>query len=119
MRSILALTGILLAGAVLGAPADAGRSGYLFRVVGRVVSADRARGTLVLQHGQMETKAPGRERCQAPPSVLAHVRPGMTITATADTSHRPWRLLDVRPFRPGDERLVPGRGTIAMREPRA
>ena len=104
----------MLAAGIASGPALAARRGYLFSIVGRVVSADRARGTLVLRHGMLETMAAGTETCAVPRAALGGVRPGMMITATADTSHRPWRLRDVRPFRARDER--PAGGTIAMRE---
>jgi len=99
-----AFAAALLAAEIVATPATAAQHGYLFSVVGRVVSADRARGTLVLRHGMLETMAPGTETCRVPTAALRIVRPGMMIQATADTRHHPWRLLDLRLFRSHPDR---------------
>ncbi|HEX3549417.1 MAG TPA: hypothetical protein VHT53_03540 [Candidatus Elarobacter sp.] len=115
MRFVTA-SALVLAAGVLAEPAAAAQRGYLFSVVGRVLSADQSHGTLVLQHGMLETMPSGSERCEAPPSALRALRPGMTITAVADTRHRPWRLRDVRPFRAGENRPLPPGRMLAMLE---
>ncbi len=99
MRLAFAAPALILGASILAAPVAAAQHGYLFSVVGRVVSADRAHGTLVLRHGMLETMAPGVETCEVPRGAMRAVRPGMMIQATADTRHHPWRLRDLHLFR--------------------
>ncbi len=105
MRLGLALSLFALAFAT-GAPVGADQPGYLVTVVGRVVSVDRANGTIVLHHGMLETAEPADERCTIPGQSLRFLRRGMDISATADTRRHPWRLRDVRPLHV-DERTTP------------
>lgn len=114
MRFVIAAPALALAAAVLAGPAAAAQRGYLFSIVGRVMSTDRAHGILVLRHGMLETMSPGDETCEVTPSELRGVRPGMTISATADTRHRPWRLRQVRPFGTSGDRPRLGGRVIAM-----
>ena len=99
-------------GLVFAAPAAAERQGYLVTIAGRVVSVDRAHGTIVLRHGMLETTSQGIETCVVPPRLLKYFRAGMELTARADTSRRPWRLTDVQHLRvrrdppPHDPRLA-------------
>lgn len=104
---------VALSGLLVAAPAAGEQHGYLVPVVGRVVSVDRTRGSIVLHHGMLETTSPGEERCIVPHRLLRFFRPGMELRAKADTSRRPWRLTEVEHFHterrgppPGDSRLA-------------
>ncbi len=114
MRFLTVAPLLVLAATIVVGPAIAAQHGYLFSIVGRVVSADRSHGTVVLRHGMLETMAPGDETCEVPRETFGAVRPGMIIMATADTRHHPWRLRDVRLFRTRDARPPAVRGAIAM-----
>jgi hypothetical protein len=116
VRLVLAAPAVTLAAVMLGGPAVAAQRGYLFSIVGRVMSTDPARGVLVLRHGMLETMSAGDETCQVARDALRGVRPGMTITATADTRHRPWRLRWIRPFDARGERPHLGGRVVAMAE---
>jgi Cu/Ag efflux protein CusF len=95
------LLGLVLSALVSGFPAALAQEqrGYLMPIVGRVVSVDRASGRIVLHHGMLETVDAGDVTCSVPPSRLRYIQPGMELSATADTRHRTWRLIDVRRFR--------------------
>jgi hypothetical protein len=100
VNAIRRVVAVLTAGGLLcAAPAAAERQGYLVRIAGRVVSVDRAHGTIVLRHGMLETTSPGVETCLLPPRLLKYFRAGMELTARADTSRRPWRLTEVQHLR--------------------
>jgi len=99
VNAIRRVVAVLTAGGLLcAAPAAAERQGYLVTIAGRVVSVDRAHGTIVLRHGMLETTSPGVETCLVPPRLLKYFRAGMELTARADTSRRPWRLTEVQHF---------------------
>ena len=98
MRHEVALPA-LAAAVALALPASADQRGYLMPVIGRVVSVNHHRGTIVLHHGMLETLNPGDETCVVPRGNLQSIHPGMDLSAVADTRHRPWRLIQVRRFR--------------------
>lgn len=96
-------------------PAAAEQHGYLVSVVGRVLSVDRAHGTILLRHGMLETTPAGREVCVVPRKLLRYFRPGMDLTATADTSRRPWRLREVQHFHAdGNDRPTRATARVAL-----
>ena len=98
MRLAIALPA--LAGVMaLALPVSADQRGYLMPVIGRVVSVNHHRGTIVLHHGMLETLNAGDETCVVPRGKLESIQPGMDLSAVADTRHRPWRLLMIRRFR--------------------
>ena len=106
-RAGLVVFAIAVSSPMLGRPAAAEQRGYLVTVVGRVVSVDRARAKIVLRHGMLETTRAGDEVCLVPRRLLRYLRPGMDVTATADTRQRPWRLTQVQHFH-ADEHVRPG-----------
>jgi hypothetical protein len=103
-----------LVAVLYASPAGAERHGYVVTVVGRVVSVDRAHGTIVLHHGMLETTSPGEERCLVPRRLLKYFRAGMELTARADTSRRPWRLTEVQHFRANRQQPPPGDPRVAF-----
>jgi hypothetical protein len=96
---------------ISAAPAQEQR-GYLVTVVGRVVAVDRASGRIVLHHGMLETADAGDVTCTVPPDRLRYIQPGMELSATADTRHRTWRLIDIRHFH-GDSGSTSGSSGVA------
>ena len=103
-----------LAGAVaLALPVSADQRGYLMPVIGRVVSVNHHRGTIVLHHGMLETLNPGDETCVVPRGNLQSIHPGMDVSAVADTRHRPWHLHQVHRFRADRPHSDPGGAAVA------
>jgi len=107
MRAGPMILAIALASPVFGSPAAAEQPGYLVTVVGPVVSVDRLRAKIVLHHGMLETTPAGDEVCLVPRRLLRYLRPGMDVTATADTRRHPWRLTQLQHFH-ADENARPG-----------
>ncbi|MBV8601948.1 MAG: copper-binding protein [Candidatus Eremiobacteraeota bacterium] len=88
----LALSAILAGAALAGQPSAA-----QMHVYGTVVSVDRGKSTLVLQHAALETMPAGRHKCRLRHSSDgSKLKPGSTIEASADTRHNPWTLDAVR-----------------------
>lgn len=113
-RLVVWASAVALLVPALAAPAGAEQGGYLVTVVGRVISVDRGGSKIVLHHAMLETTPAGDEVCLVPRRLMRYLRPGMNVTATADTRRHPWRLTQLQHFH-ADDRVGPDLPRVAER----